>query len=157
MNYAHPTIDHDEIKYQASQLPQALDFARTNCQICNVTVERLTNDHCTGAEHWRDAHTDHRKPKLYIIHPLNVACPIHGNPEPGKRIRTYIGTDPAKIAAAQEALTRHRHYKNAFRELQELHRCIHRAHVSIKEAWFALGLNPPNPDDLQPLGAPIEG
>lgn len=146
MNYARPTIDHDEVQYHASQLPQALDSARTDCQICTVTLTRLANNHCTGTEHWRDTHTDHRKPKLYIIHPLNGPCPIHGSPEPGKRIRTYIGTNPAKIEAAQEAITRHRHYKNAFRELQQLHMHIKQAHHDIQEAWHSLGLQPPRPD-----------
>lgn len=156
MNYAHPTVDHDEIRYQASQLPQALDDARQDCETCSNILQELADNHCTGTEHWRDANTDHRKPKLYVIHPLNGACPIHGSPEPGKRIRTYIGTDPAKIEAAQQAMTRHSRYKNAFRELQELHRRIKRAANDIRQAWYSLGLTPPDPPDFQTLGDMVE-
>lgn len=157
MNYAHPTVAHDKVHYRASQLPQALDDARVQCEeLANILLE-LADDHCTGTEHWRDAHDNHRKPKLYIIHPRNQPCPIHGNPEPGKRIRTYIGTNPTKIEQAQQAITRHRHYKNAFRELQELHRRIKQAHYDVKQAWYSLGLTPPEPANFQTLGELIEG
>ena len=147
MNYAHPTVDHNKIQYQASQLPQALRDAQADCAICSKILLDLANNHCTGTEHWRDANADHRKPKLYVIHPLNAVCPIHGDPKPGARIRTYIGTDPAKIADAQEAIARHRHYKNAFNELQRLHQRIRRAHYDIQQAWIDLGLDPPDPPD----------
>lgn len=140
MNYAQPTIDHGKIQYHASQLPQALEKAHQECVMLSNTLLKLADNHCTGSEHWRDANTDHRQPKLYIIHPLNGSCPIHGSPEPGKRIRTYVGADPAKIEEAQQAIDRNRHYNNAFRELQELHRRIHRAHADIQEAWDDLGL-----------------
>lgn len=149
MNYVHPTVDHNKARYDASQLPQALDDARLQCEMCSNILLDLADDHCTGTEHWRDANADHRKPKLYIIHPLNATCPIHGDPKPGKRIRTYVGTDPAKIEAAQEAITRCRHYENAFRELQDLHRRIKHAHGNIRQAWYELGLDPPAPPLIQ--------
>jgi len=151
MNYAHPTVDHNKVRYHASQLPQALDDARQQCEKLSNLLLELADDHCTGTEHWRDANSTHRKPKLYIIHPLNAICPIHGQPEPGKRIRTYVGTDPAKIEAAQGAITRHRHYKNAFQELQALRQHIQHAHRHIRRAWINLGLNPPAPPLMQTL------
>ncbi len=156
MNYAQPTIDHDKIQYHARELPKALEDARVNCELCAGILEELADNHCTGSEHWRDAHDDRKKPKLYIIHPLNSVCPIHGRPEPGKRIRTYIGADPAKIEEAQQAITRYRHYKNAFHELQALHRRIKQAHANIRQTWYELGLKPPDPDDIQTLADSIE-
>lgn len=156
MNYMYPTVDHNKIQYHASQLPQALDLMRRQCEILSDVLLKLANDHCTGTEHWRDANADHRKPKLYVIHPLNATCPIHGDPEPGKRIRTYVGSDPTKIKAAQEAIARHRHYKNAFGELQRLHQSLRRTHYDIKNAWINLGLKAPNLDDAQTLGDLVE-
>jgi uncharacterized protein (DUF952 family) len=155
MNYAHPTVDHNKAHYHASQLPQALELAQQQCEVLSNILLELANDHCTGTEHWRDANTDHRKPKLYVIHPLNAVCPIHGDPKPGKRIRTYIGSNPTKIEAAQEAISRHRHYNNAFHELQNLHRSINRAHGNIRQAWIELGLTPPNPPDAVTSALPI--
>lgn len=151
MNYAHPTVDHNKIQYHASQLPQALDDARQKCEKLSNLLLELANNHCTGTEHWRDANADHRKPKLYIIHPLNQPCPIHGDPKPGKRIRTYIGTDPTKIEEAQQAIARHRHYENAFRELQYWHQHIKHAAGNIRQAWIELGLTPPAPPLIQTL------
>ena len=143
MNYIHPTIDHDKIQYRISQLPHAFDEARLQCEALSNILLELADNHCTGSEHWRDANVPNRDPKLYVIHPLNAVCPIHGNPEPGKRIRTYVGTNPAKIEAAQQAIARYRHYNNAFIELQALRRRINQARANIKQAWYELGLSPP--------------
>jgi len=140
-----PKIDYNTLFHHASQLPQALDDARQHCEEIDNLLLDLVNNRCTGSEHWRDANTDGKKAKLYIIHPLTHACPIHGIPEPGKRIRTYVGSNPAKIEAAREAVTRNRHYNNAIRELLRIHRALKRAHYDIRQAWDELGLTPPDP------------
>jgi len=155
MTHYLPELDYNQILQHASQLPQALEATRILAEMLNNQLLKLTNNRCNGSEHWRDANANHRKPKLYIIHPQDCACPIHGQPEPGKRIRTYVGTDPAKIEGAQEAIARNRHYNNTLRELQDLHRRMRHAHSHIQRARHGLGLTPPDDPDTKTPPAPL--
>lgn len=60
---------------------------------------------CTGTPYWRDKDIPGKQPKLYLIHPTDQFCPLHGMPEHGERIRTYIGSDTHKQAGALAAVT----------------------------------------------------
>lgn len=65
---------------------------------------------CTGREWWRDVDVPGKTPKLYVLHSVDADCPIHGKPEPGGRLRVYVGSEGGKIgtAKAQIALEKER-------------------------------------------------
>jgi hypothetical protein len=69
-------------------------------------LEGLNGNTCTGREWWRDRNHESKTPKLYILHSVDQACPLHGKPEPGDRLRVYVGSDPANIAEARAAMDR---------------------------------------------------
>ncbi len=64
-------------------------------------IDALDGKTCTGHIWWRDKKKLDKPNKMYINHNMNQACPLHGTPEKGKRIRVYIGTDPNKQKAAE--------------------------------------------------------
>jgi len=61
---------------------------------------------CTGWEWWRDVDVPGKAPKLYILHSIDGGCPTHGQPEPEKRLRVYVGIDGERIRAAREGIAR---------------------------------------------------
>ena len=69
-------------------------------------LDRLNGNTCTGREWWRDKDHPTKTPKLYILHSIDQTCPLHGEPEPGKRLRVYIGSDPVNVAEARAAIER---------------------------------------------------
>jgi len=72
---------------------------------------------CNASEYWRE--TD----KLILIHPT----PRDG----GKRVREYIGSDPARIAEARARLARYARRQQLAGELQELDKRLHLALDSL--------------------------
>jgi hypothetical protein len=93
---------------------------------------------CTGVPYWRDGTGGSRaRPKLYANHGVDQACPIHGRPEPGKRLRTYVGADPEAQEEALAAIAR-------YEQKADLETCIRhvemqrgRVERAIAEAWRA--------------------
>ena len=73
----------------AQQLVPALShrFAQLR-DTCDALAD--TPPACTGVAYWRN---DAGAAKLYFNHGIDVACPVHGTPPPGKRLRSYIGTN----------------------------------------------------------------
>ena len=61
---------------------------------------------CTGVEYWR--REDGKPDRLYMNHSVDQACPMHGKPSPGGRLRSYVGSDQARIEEARAALERER-------------------------------------------------
>jgi len=59
---------------------------------------------CTGVEYWR--REDGKPDRLYMNHSVDQACPLHGKPSPGGRLRSYVGSDLDHIAEARAALER---------------------------------------------------
>lgn len=84
----------------AEAVPETLGYATR----LGEAAARLAAHACTGAPYWRDKDAPGRRPKLYVIHGLNQACPLHGTPAPGDRIRTYVGCAPEKQRAAGAAM-----------------------------------------------------
>lgn len=63
----------------------------------------LDNATCTGTVHWRDSKDS--TAKMIIVHRQGTSCPLHGKPKTRKaRIRSYVGTNPKRQAAAQAAI-----------------------------------------------------
>jgi hypothetical protein len=119
-------------------------------------TERLTQlagVTCTGHIWWRDKDTD--KPKLYANHGIDQACPIHGLPQKGKRLRIYVGTDPDKqelaLAQMRDETTR--------AELAQRHKGIvqslRRAAYHISKFYAALGYFVPRQDQPALYPEPI--
>ena len=84
---------------------------------------------CTGTDYWRDG------TKLYANHGINKTCPIHGTPEPGKRLRTYVGTDAttqAEVLAAMERCKEKSNLESTVRQIEIQHSRIERA---VTTAW----------------------
>ncbi|HUX31974.1 MAG TPA: hypothetical protein VMV78_15320, partial [Thiobacillus sp.] len=74
-------------------------------------LERLERDlaaldghTCTGVEYLR--REDGKPDRLYMNHSIDQACPMHGKPSPGGRLRSYVGSDQARIEEARAALER---------------------------------------------------
>ncbi len=110
-------------------------------------TERLTQlagVTCIGHVWWRDKDTD--KPKLYANLGVNQACPSHGIPPKGKRLRIYIGTDPDK----QELVRAQMRDEKTRVELAKRHKGIvqslHRSAYHISKFYAALGYSVPRQD-----------
>lgn len=73
-------------------------------QQLELEMKNLNGNTCTGREYWRDKDHEKKPPKLYILHSIDQACPLHGKPESGERLRTYIGSDPVNITEAMTAM-----------------------------------------------------
>jgi len=67
-------------------------------------LETYANKTCTGTLYWRDNDQNGKTPKLYVNHGRNQACPLHGKPKSGKRLRVYIGTKLEEQRAAKCAI-----------------------------------------------------
>jgi len=137
-------IDWELIAYHLQQLPIAFSFCRTELRDLTAELLELKETHCTGSEHWRDANDDSLKPKLYVIHHTGIACPIHGQPEPGKRIRTYIGSNKDKIHEAQVAIARGRLYRETMTKLRRRHAALESASYTIRQVFWNLELDTPS-------------
>jgi len=138
-------IDWETIEYHLNQLPSTFEHRRAELNALTNQLHELAETHCTGAEHWRDANTNNRKPKLYIIHRTDATCPVHGEPEPGKRIRTYIGSNPDNIRDAQAAIERGRQYLSIRLQLKRKHQATQHANHALRRIFWALELELPQP------------
>jgi hypothetical protein len=69
-----------------------------------VELDALDGRTCNGWEYWRDKNHPTRAPKLYVLHAVSQACPLHGEPEPGGRLLVYVGSDPEDVARARAAM-----------------------------------------------------
>jgi len=58
---------------------------------------------CTGTVHWRHP-KDGSPPMMYANHKHDQACPLHGTPAPGQRLRVYIGKKAARQQAVEKAM-----------------------------------------------------
>lgn len=101
----------DELKLKQTELlktslhiTEIIDEATVDISTLNQQLDELEGKTCTGTEYWRDQDHPTKAPKLYIIHSTGESCPLHGEPNGKKRIRSYIGTDAKAIAEAREAI-----------------------------------------------------
>ena len=113
-------IDIDRLARMASGCETALRRRFDALDGLQAELDALDGTTCTGREWWRDRNHATKTPKLYILHSIDQACPLHGEPEPGKRLRCYVGSDAGKIAEARAAMDRERKRRDLERELSRL-------------------------------------
>lgn len=125
-------------------------------ELANLASERaaLKDTRCTGRQHWRDLRDSHKKPKLYIIHATDTACPIHGAPQQRGRIRTYIGTNPQRKQRAINALQNNEAYKRLDDDYKKLDGRIRALIYLVSRVYWTLGLTVPKPEQDNAQKAP---
>lgn len=78
---------------------------------------------------------------LYMHHSLSDICPIHGAAENGaaRGLRSYIGKDPDKQAAAREAASAYANWQAALEELQKARRALDSMDAQLKAVAYRQG------------------
>lgn len=122
----------------AEAVPETLGYATR----LGEAAARLAAHACTGAPYWRDKDAPGRRPKLYVIHGLNQACPLHGTPAPGDRIRTYVGCAPEKQRAAGAAMADEARRQALLAEQAALSAVLCQAQPTLRALLTALGYDP---------------
>ena len=111
--------------------------------------KELAANHCNGTIYWRDSNT--LNPKMYVNHSINTPCPIHGTPNPNGRLRTYIGTDPDKQAAACANIARQDDYHRIQSQVQALTHTIARLSYDLRKMFKDLGYELGERGDATPI------
>jgi hypothetical protein len=104
-----PDARSRDVTTQLETIAQSLDHISE--QIASLERESsdlATTDLCTGVAYWRDRSSGEVPAKMYANHSVDGACPLHGSPQVGKRLRVYIGTDASAQAAVLVAMERRR-------------------------------------------------
>jgi len=114
------SIDIERLATMASGCATALRARFDALATLQAELDALDGTTCTGREWWRDKDHATKTPKLYILHSIDKACPLHGDPSPGKRLRCYVGTDADRIAEARAAMEREQKRRDLERELSRL-------------------------------------
>jgi hypothetical protein len=127
----------------AGQLRETMQNRLLQMEGLQQELDALEGRTCTGKEHWRDENTPGRSAKLYIIHSVDEACPIHGEPKPGKRVRTYIGCKKEAIEDAKAAIERERRRKALNRELYNAQDTFRSAAYSLQRIFYGIGYSTP--------------
>jgi len=90
-------VDVDRLVRLAAGAGDALRARVDELARLRADLAALDGQTCTGREYWQ-------RGRLYANHSINQACPVHGKPEPGGRLRCYVGSDPAHIERARAAM-----------------------------------------------------
>lgn len=126
-------------------LPDALLHATSPLGDVQQRIAELEGRTCSGNAHWRDKENANKTPKLYILHGTDQACPIHGKPEPGQRLRVYIGNKPDKIADALAAMERDTERWDLERDRRRFQEMIDRTIYKLKDLYRAFDYSIPAP------------
>lgn len=94
---------------------------------------------CTGNEHWQDQDHPTRAAKMRVLHGLDESCPMHGKPDEGKRLRTYVGSDPENIAAAQRAIENHKKQEELVEQKRNAENRLRSAVIHLEKLYDSLG------------------
>lgn len=86
---------------------------------------------CTGTDYWREG------TKLYANHGIDQGCPIHGEPESGKRLRVYVGTNQEAQQETLAAIARYRQKADLESQIRQIEMQRGRVERSIADAWHA--------------------
>lgn len=86
---------------------------------------------CTGTDYWREG------TKLYANHGIDQACPIHGEPGSGKRLRVYVGMNQEAQQEALAAIARCRQKADLEVQIRHIEARRGRVERAIAEAWHA--------------------
>ena len=114
------SIDIDRLATMASGCEAALRQRFDALDTLQAELDALDGQTCTGRKWWRDRDHPTKTPKLHILHSIDAACPLHGEPEAGGRLRCYVGSDADRIAEARAAMVREQHRRDLERELSRL-------------------------------------
>jgi hypothetical protein len=90
---------------------------------------------CNGHVYWRDQDTPGQTPKMCITHSVDGPCPLHGAPNPGRRLRTYVGADPEKQRQVLEAIERHKRKARLEGQIRQTEVRLRRVERAIDDAW----------------------
>jgi len=130
---------HAELLRTAKKSKEAVDNAMIEISRIEKELAAIDGNTCTGTEYWRDQDHATRAPKLYLIHSTGESCPMHGSPENGGRIRTYIGADETAIAEAQKAMALEQKRRKLEARLRKLKNGIVAANSSMGRALRYIG------------------
>lgn len=121
-----------------------------------ATIEKqllvLEGATCTGKPHWRDINTQGKAAKLCIIHSIDGICDLHGTPDAGKRIRTYIGSNPGKITAALAAITSETKRRELQADTWAIETNLHNVSRYLRICYRHLDHTAPGPATNEPPG-----
>lgn len=123
----------------APSLPDAIRNAKATLLDLQAQIDALDGHTCVGAEHWRDKNHTTRQPKMQVLHGINQVCPMHGRPDQDQRIRTYVGSDPGKVAAARHAIAQHNELERLVKERRHVMTRINNALGELESSFKALG------------------
>jgi hypothetical protein len=120
-------------------------------------LDKLTGWTCTGRVHWRDRNAPGKTPKMIVIHFIDQACPLHGAPEAGKRLRVYVGTDEARQAVAVAAIQDEEERRGLEQRKEGIERALHRCGYNLRQSYECLGYTVPRPDQAALYPEPRDG
>lgn len=116
-------------------------------QALDAELATLQGNTCTGKVSWRDTNNPNpNAAKMTIVHGTNQACPLHGEPANGKRIRSYVGTDPHKQAQAIKAIEDETRREKLQHKRDGLEAAIRDAGYALKDFYRTLGWSTPWPN-----------
>lgn len=142
-------IDIARIITMAAGCEQALQDSVEEIERLRGELAALDGRTCTGREYWRDKDDAGKAPKLYILHSIDQACPMHGTPEEGKRLRVYVGTDRDRIRDAKAAMEREDVRKRLAFELSQVEGGLRSCGYYLQQFYGQLGCRVE--DDGQPV------
>lgn len=137
-NELDPQEKLDYVLDLIARLPPALTHRLADLPALQEELAELDLNSCTGSVHWRDVNKEGKVNKLYILHGTNRTCPLHGHPEPGKRIRIYIGVNRDKIREALASIERQTQRSKLQGDLARHKNLIARALSSVKNIYYSL-------------------
>jgi hypothetical protein len=152
------TMDIEQLVEIAEALPDAILERERKLEGLRQRLDWLESWSCNGTEYWRDRNHPTREPKLYINHGVDQACPMHGTPEPGKRLRIYLGANERRIEDARGWLENEKERKALEYKFNRLRNAMNRLNTQIRRLFAEIGYKiddegwlPPRPDpDWQP-------
>ena len=128
----------ERVLTMASGAADAIRQRVTDLERIEGDLAHLDGRTCTGVEYWR---RETGKPdRLYMNHSVDAACPMHGNPAPGARVRSYVGSDPDRIAEAREALAREKTRHDLEQEAQAIRHGLASCGYSLRQFYGTLGV-----------------
>lgn len=126
----------------ADRMPGVIRDTLTFVDRLDRAATHLEGHTCTGSPYWRDKDEPNKQPKLYVIHPTGVFCPLHGMPKPDKRVRTYIGVDAYKQAGALAAIADEERRSRLVTRRDDLSRKLAEAEATLLHLLAELGYDP---------------
>jgi hypothetical protein len=126
------------IKEKLEVIEAALSSLDSQLGSLRYEVEKLEQAGiCTGVVHWRDAGADDRLSKLYANHGIDEPCPLHGRPDPGKRLRIYVGADPEEQKKILAAMERRKQKLSLEKEIHQIEEQQDRIEWRVSDAYHA--------------------